>query len=489
MAKSKIKPEVKEIISKSYEAHSDMGSAALTKYLNESSEAADYREKLKSLGVEKVTRGMVIGAVGSYHEKAKAASQKSRNRKQKLAENGEAAAEPSAVAATLSLKRNYESLTDLANDLDNYWKAEVEAHKDYMPQMKEIDEAAEKVGGATRNYKKNRNADEAVALVKKQVEEFCKRVEAAQAEMKALDPSKDADLARSVYGDQRVLNKACKVIDNSDIPDTNKEILKAAVESRFEELKGASEGSTVAKQVRQTLETAQALVPKAAAKKPKRKKVNEKMIEDDKAFIKESVEMFYEDGADPTAKMVYERAKRLGYPFKEESEAYVELENAGAIERKGFGKDNSLVYVPKGKEPYGQIFEKPQMPAKPTDEELGRIHLSDTIKVNIEEKGDKLVVNGKELPLERFMNEVADGAVTGDVQLIESDLERKYHVKLDKNEQKELGYWIAGKMAAARNKDPKNYRVKLWEDGISVSEDTVAHQTEIVGKRKGRRDD
>ncbi|MEM5814352.1 MAG: hypothetical protein QXD77_00870, partial [Candidatus Aenigmatarchaeota archaeon] len=478
--------EVQEVISRAYVGHEDMGATAFMNYLNE---AQEYKAELKKLGVETVTKGMVLCSVPKFRQKQtdyrKKHLENVRNSKSGKAEQSAEAAQADSGAG---LRRSYDDLVELADDLETVWKEKVAESMDYTPQMKKIDEAVGKMGGAAKEYKKNRKADAAVSVIRKQIEELQMRIKEAEAEMATLDPSKDAELARSVYDDRKVLNKIYHAIDRTGMPEENKKILKYSVAACFEDHKAMSDGKDVAAAARKALECAQALIPKAVSAKKKRKANSEIMLQDNKAFVKRAITMFYDEGMDPTITSVIDFCRGIGYPIADREgidPALEALEKDGTIQRAGYDAKGFAVYVPKGKKPHGQLTEKPLTAAEIIEADKkknGRTPLHEDVPCEVKLNGKIITVDGAELP-EDVYKRIRMAKAMDYLSLPAGEI----GVDLQCYQIKALGEWAAKEMFP--DAEPEDYKISMENGVLLVKRKTVRDERKIVGKRKGNRND
>ena len=500
--KPKLPEEARKYLADNYKGHEELGAKAYARELNANE---TYRKALDGMGVSiKITEGVVRGAVPKFKERDKrgkgstaaAAPGLSGPRCDGPVQTLPTDAEPAKVAD--GLRRKYDSLTQLADDLDKAWHTAVEERKDYMPQMRGIDLAAESVGGAAREYRKSRKADAAVEHVRKQMEELKKRIAEAETEMAALDPSNDAKLALDVYNDPKVLRRIYSMIDRTAMPYENKEILKGAVASKLEELASQTDGNGVAAAARKTLEAAQNLIPKATVEKKKRKGDKERVLEDDKAFVKQSIEMIYESGADPTPYAITERANRLGYPLNlaehfAKNDALNVLEKEGVVYRAGFDEKSShAVYLPKGQKSHNPLREKPismeELKGRAKDD--GRTPLSDTKECEIKVEGDHVMVDGARIPKEYIDKKVRGGRAANYLQVFSAEIER-FGGDLGRDDLRVLGHWMAKEMWP--DADESFYSVEVVADCVKVARRTINNETRRQtaedirkeGKKKG----
>jgi hypothetical protein len=280
-----------------------------------------------------------------------------------------------------------------------------------------------------------------------------------------------------------VLKKMCRAIYKTEMPEENKKILQRAVLSRMEELAAQTDGNGVAAAARKIMTAAQDLIPKATVEKKKRKSDKEKMMEDDKAFVKQSIEIFYADGEDPTPQMIMERAEKMGYPVKAIDNKYYKedaidlLEKEGVVYKAGFNEKSQAVYLPKGQKPHGQLREKPismneimERSGKGDD----RIPLPEKKECEIKVENDHVIVDGARIPKNYIDKKINSGRAMSFVQVFSNELER-YGGDIGKEEMRELGYWLAKEIWPG--KDESFYTIEVMAESVKIARRTKINET------------
>ena len=485
--KSQLPDGARKFIADSYAVHEGLGSAAYASLLNSDPK---YRTELNRLGAMQITPGMVKAAVPRFKKIIE-------DSRQRCKEHG-SGQEGRPAGHMSGMRRSYDSLAELADHLGTIWYGTIERAKDYSGQMLKIDEAAARMGGAVKRYRQTRDAEDAITGIRLQISDLCGSIEKAQAEMKALDPSKDAGLARSVYDNLMVIRRMHSVIERSAMPEANKEILESGVRSKLSAIDKMGNGVEIAAAAKDALETAQSLISRAGTRRAKVRTVKERLLADDRAFITQTITMMHGDGADPTEAAIRERATGLGYPTAGFNYALDVLEKEGAVHRM-FDGTGSAVYLLKEQQPHGQLRDRPisteeRIAAAEAKRREGLAKGTPEVRIpapqgpmcEVKVERDHVMINGKGISKEYLETRLRAARPQGYLSLQPNDITRHSGVELDREECRALGEWAAKEMGlgGAGNE----YSMTLSGDSIEIRKRTGRDKVQAMTRKEENED-